>query len=71
MSRSQQAVAMVRAGVSKAEAARRVGITRQVVRMACNRAGLPEGVTPAGRCAMFAPDVIERRRETRRKGAMT
>lgn len=53
MSRTQIAVGLVRSGLSKAEAARRVGISTQAVCTASTKAGLG-GLTEAGRKAMQA-----------------
>lgn len=50
--RSQQAVELVRRlGMSKAEAARSVGVTTAAVSHYVKRSGIPRGITEAGRAA--------------------
>lgn len=49
LSRSQRAVELVRGGISKMAAAKRLGISHQIVGHACKAAGLPLGTTQAGR----------------------
>lgn len=49
--RSKQAVEMVRQlGMSKAEAARQVGVTTASVGIYAKQNGIAPGITPAGRC---------------------
>lgn len=53
-SMGEQAVELVRSGLSKAAAARQVGLSRWGVGRACKKHGLPSGCTAAGRKAMAA-----------------